>query len=120
MSRALPFAATTGLTGLLTVVLTAGPALAGGNPLGPSEGADPGRGLGPGATLLLFVAVPLLLLLVVGGAVLVPGRLRANRYRPAKGWSASPVWFAGPTDPVRAVQDATVGDVVRGGSSGSW
>lgn len=120
MSRALPRAVTAGLTGLLTVLLTAGPALASGNPLGPSEGADPGRGLGTAASLLLFLGLPLLLLLAVGGAVLLPGLVRANRYRPAKGWSAAPVWFAGPSDPVTAVQDAVVGDVVRGGASGSW
>ena len=120
MSRALPRAATAGLTGIVTVLLTAGPAFAGGNPIGPSEGADPGRGLGTGATLLLFVGGPLLMLMLVAGAVLLPGLVRANRYRPTKGWAAAPVWFAGPADPVTAVQDATVGDVVRGGASGSW
>lgn len=120
MSRVVPRAVTTGLAGAVTLLLTAGPALASGNPLGPSEGAEPGRGLGTGATLLLFVGGPLLLLAIVAAAVLLPGLMRANRYRPAKGWSAAPVWFAGPADPVTAVQDAVLGDIVRGGASGSW
>ena len=120
MSRVLPRTLTALLAGTATLLLTAGPALASGNPLGPSEGAEPGRGLGTGATLLLFVGAPVLMLVIVGGAVLLPGLVRANRYRPAKGWSASPVWFAGPADPVTAVQDATLGDIVRGGASGSW
>jgi hypothetical protein len=111
--------ATCGLTGLATVLLTAGPALAD-NPLGPSEGADPGTGLGPGATILLFVVLPLALVAAIFLVVWLPGAVRANRYRPTKGWTASPVWFAGPPDPVAAVQSAEVGDVVRGGASGSW
>jgi len=53
-------------------------------------------------------------------AVWLPGALRSHRYRPAKGWDASPVWFAGPPEPVAAVQAAEPGDVVRGGASGSW
>ena len=120
MSRALPRTVTTMLTGAATVLLAAGPALASGNPLGPAEGAEPGRGLGTAAALLLFIGGPLVLLILVGSAVLLPGLVRANRYRPAKGWSASPVWFAGPADPVTAVQDAVLGDVVRGGASASW
>jgi hypothetical protein len=119
VSRAVTRAATAGLTGLVTVVMTAGPALAE-NPLGPSEGADPGKSLGTGAALLLYVAAPLALFALIALVVWLPGALRANRYRPNKGWNASPVWFAGPPEPVAAVQSADRGDVVRGGASGNW
>ena len=44
------------------VLLTAGPALAS-DPLGPSEGADPGRGLSIAATIGLYVLVPATILL---------------------------------------------------------
>lgn len=111
--------AATGLAGVTIPLLLAGPAFAD-NPLGPSEGADPGRGLGVALTLLLFVALPLLLLFVIASLVWLPGVLRSNRYRPTRGWNASPVWFAGPPEAAAAVQDAQVGDLVRGGASGSW
>jgi hypothetical protein len=119
VSRAVTRAATAGLAGLVTVLLTAAPAFAD-NPLGPKEGADPGRGLGPGGTLLLYVGLPLLATVLIAAVVWLPGAVRANRYRPNKPWNASPVWFAGPADPVAAVESAAVGDVVRGGASGSW
>ena len=119
MSRAVARAATAGLTGLVTALLTASPAFAD-NPLGPSEGAVPGEGLSPGATLLLFVGAPVLGLLLVAAVVWLPGAVGSNRYRPQRGWTASPVWFAGPPDPVAAVQDAQVGDSMRGGARGSW
>lgn len=108
------------LSALPTVLLLAGPALAGGNPLGPREGADPGPGLSAAGTLAVFVLVPLAILGVISALVLLPGQLRGARYRPAKGWSVPPVWFAGPVDPVAAVAEATTGDVVRGGGSGAW
>lgn len=109
-----------GLAGITSPLLLAGPALASGNPLGPSEGADPGHGLGIGSTLLLYVVAPLALLFGIAALVWLPGVLRAKRYRPTRGWHASPVWFAGPPEPATAVQDAQVGDLVRGGASGSW
>ena len=112
-------AATAGLTGLVTVLLTAAPALAK-DPLGPSEGADPGKGLGTAGALLLYVGAPLTLVAIISAVVWLPGAVRVNRYRPNKPWTASPVWFAGPPEPVAAVQAAELGDVVRGGASGSW
>ena len=130
MNRVLSRAATAGLSGrvagamsvavtiTVTVFITAAPAFAE-NPLGNAEGADPGKGLGTVAALLLYVALPLLSLALIAAVVLLPG-VRAHRYRPAKGWNASPVWFAGPPEPVAAVQAAELGDVVRGGSSGGW
>ena len=130
MNRVLSRAATAGLswrvagamsvavTITATVLITAAPAFAE-NPLGNAEGADPGKSLGTVAALLLYVALPLLSLALIAAVVLLPG-VRAHRYRPAKGWNASPVWFAGPPEPVAAVQAAELGDVVRGGASGGW
>ena len=104
-----------------TLLLSAAPALASDrNPTGPADGDDPGKSLGPGATILLFVVLPLAVAAVVAAIVWLPGALRSHRYRPARGWAAAPVWFAGPPEPVAAVQSAEVGDVVRGGASGSW
>lgn len=102
-----------------TVLLSAGPALAA-DPLGPREGEDRGRGLSVGATLLLFLGVPAAILLGTAALVWLPNVVKANRYRPSRGWTAPPVWFAGPPDPAAAVQDADAGAVVRGGASGSW
>ncbi len=119
VSRAVTRTATVGLAGLVTVLLTAAPAFAD-NPLGPQEGADPGKELGAGGNLLIYLIVPIAAAILIGAVVWLPGALRANRYRPNKGWNASPVWFAGPPEPVAAVQSAELGDVVRGGASGSW
>ena len=68
----------------------------------------------------LFVIVPLVLALVIGAIVWLPGMVRGSRYRPGAGWSAPPVWFAGPPDPAAAVETAETGDMTRGGASGSW
>ena len=108
------------LSALSAVVLTAGPAFADRNPIGPSEGANPGSGLSPAATIALYVIVPLGIIAVISTLVLLPGMVRGTRYRPTMGWDASPVWFAGPLDPAAAVAAAQPGDVTRGGSSGSW
>jgi hypothetical protein len=102
-----------------TFLLSAAPALAD-NPTGPADGDDPGKSLGPAGTILVFVVLPLTVAIVIGLAVWLPGAYRSHRYRPAKGWDAPPVWFAGPPEPVAAVQAAEAGDVVRGGASGSW
>lgn len=103
-----------------TLLLTAGPALANSNPLGPSEGADPGPGLSPAATIALFVLVPAAILAAITASVWLPGVFKGSRYRPTEGWAAAPVWFAGPLDPSAAVAGANPGDLARGGSSGSW
>ena len=70
--------------------------------------------------LLLYVIVPVLLVLVIAALVWLPGMARGNRYRPGRGWSAPPVWFAGPPDPAAAVESAEVEDIGRGGASGNW
>ena len=108
------------LASMSLVLLTAGPALADRNPLGPREGADPGSGLSAAATIALYLLVPLAIMAGIASLVLLPGLVRGARYRPAMGWDAAPVWFAGPLDPVTAVAEAQPGDVVRGGASGSW
>lgn len=105
---------------LLGLVLSAGPALADHNPLAPQEGAEEHTSMTIGTALLLFGVLPLLLLVVVGGIVWLPGAVRNGRYRPQRGWNAAPVWFAGPADPVAAVESATVGGDVRGGARGDW
>ncbi len=107
------------LSAIATVLLTAGPALAR-DPNGPAEGADPGQGLSPAATLALFLLVPAAIMAVIAALVWLPGQMRGARYRPHMGWNAAPVWFAGPLDPAAAVAGAQTGDVVRGGGSGSW
>ena len=119
MSRAVTRVITAGAVGLMTTLLTASPAFAD-DPVGPLEGADPGSSLGPAETILLFVVAPLAILGLVGLVVLLPGAVRSHRYRPAEGWAADPVWFAGPVDSDTAVAQAQRGDVVRGGASGSW
>ena len=108
------------LSAVSIVLLTAGPALADRNPIGPSEGADPGHSLSWAATIGLFVVIPLAIIGLLSALVLLPGMVRGSRYRPTKGWDAAPVWFAGPLDPATAVADAQPGDTVRGGGSGSW
>lgn len=107
---------------LLTMVTlaTAGPALAANNQLGPQEGADVGSGLSIAATITLFILIPAVIMLGIAALVWLPGMVKAERYRPQKGWGAAPVWFAGPPDPVAAVETAEVGLPGRGGSSGSW
>ncbi|MCW2606242.1 MAG: hypothetical protein JWO60_935 [Frankiales bacterium] len=105
---------------LLGLVLSAAPALADHNPLAPQEGADEHTSMTIQTALLLFGLVPLLLLLVIGGIVWLPGAVRSGRYRPQRGWSAAPVWFAGPADPVAAVEVAAVRDEARGGARGDW
>lgn len=110
---------------LLTVLLSAGPALAdsGYNMNGPQEGADPGRGLSLLGTLGLFVLLPGLALFLIGGLAWVTGGSRGSRYRPARGWDATPVWFAGPPNPTEAVAsvDADESSLAgKGGARGSW
>ena len=119
MKRAVTRVTTAGLTGLVTTLLTAAPAFAS-DPVGPREGADPGAGLGPAATLLLYVVVPVASVLLLAAIVWLPGAVRANRYRPAEGWGANAVWFAGPLDPDSAIAGAERGEVMRGGAHGSW
>jgi hypothetical protein len=104
--------------GLLAVVLTGCareervPTLPGNNPAIAEVGVL--------EAIALYVLLPLVILIVTAALVWLPGMLRGSRYRPGAGWSAPPVWFAGPPDPAAAVENAEIGDVARGGASGSW
>lgn len=113
-------ATSVGLAAGLTVLLTAGPALADNNPIGPQDGADPGNGISAAHTLLLYVVVPAGIFAIIAVLAWLSLAGRGTRYRPAMGWSAAPIWFAGPADPAAAVAGADAGSVVRGGGSGSW
>ena len=118
MSRRRARAACLG-SALLTVVLMASPALAA-NELGNREGRNPARACPPAARTCCSCSCPPAILLGVAALVWLPGMVKADRYRPQRGWSAVPVWFAGPPDPVAAVETAKVGTTARGGASGSW
>ncbi|MDP9496602.1 MAG: hypothetical protein M3P46_02865 [Actinomycetota bacterium] len=108
------------LTAATTTVITAAPAYALNDELSPQEGADLYSGITTTQGLLLFVLVPALILFVTAALVWLPGMITGNRYRPQRGWAAAPVWFAGPPDPVKAVETADPNSGVRGGASGSW
>jgi len=108
------------LPAVLTVLLTAGPALADNNPIGREDGAHPGNGISIARTLLLYVLIPGAIFAVIALLAWLSMAKRGARYRPTKGWSAAPIWFAGPSDPAAAVAGAEVGSIVRGGGSGSW
>ena len=84
-------------------------------------GSDPGAAeVGATGAVLLYVLIPLAIALVIAALTWLPGMVRSSRYRPGAGWSAPPVWFAGPPDPAAAVETAQTGDLNRGGASGSW
>jgi hypothetical protein len=84
-------------------------------------GSDPGAAeVGASGALVLYVLVPLGIALVIAALAWLPGMVRSARYRPGAGWSAPPVWFAGPPDPAAAVEAADTADLNRGGASGSW
>lgn len=108
----------------LGVLISAGPALAASvDRVGPLEGADSESGITGGEAVLLFVLIPLAICLLL--SLLHGGRsfARTERYRPGKVWSAVPVWFAGPPEPVAAVEAATQAggrDAMKGGASGHW
>lgn len=105
---------------VLTGVLTAAPAFAA-NDLGPLEGENPGRAISVGEAALLYALIPLGILVVVAALAWLPNVVKADRYRPTRGWNSAPVWFAGPPDPVAAVETAdTAATSGRGGASGSW
>ena len=91
------------------------------NHLGFENGVSPeSGGLTTLQAVLLYGIAPLVILLLVAAAAWLPGMIRSSRYRPARGWSAAPLWFGGPADPAAAVETAQPGDLVRGGASGSW
>ena len=107
---------------LTTLWLTAGPALAN-HPIGPSEREDPGDSLTAAETIGLFILLPVIVIGLIAAVTWLPGAVRGARYRPNEGWTAPPVWFAGPPAPMDALaatQGSNVADVTRGGASGNW
>ena len=111
-------------TCLVVAVATAGLAACGNDQpteqLGYPDGVAPAEGITLLEGLGLYVLAPLAILLTIFALVWLPGVVRSSRYRPGRGWTAAPLWFGGPPDPVAAVEQAEVGDVVRGGASGEW
>lgn len=88
--------------------------------LGYRDGVAPVEGLSFVEGLALYVLAPAAILLTIAAIVWLPGMVRSSRYRPGRKWTAAPLWFGGPPDPVAAVENAETGDVVRGGASGDW
>ncbi len=90
------------------------------NPLGYEDGVAPTETFTLFEGLLVYLVAPAALLLLIAGLVWLPGMVRSSRYRPGRGWRAAPLWFGGPPDPAAAVENASTGDLVRGGASGDW
>lgn len=120
----------TAAAGLLAVLATARPAAADTSQDGQGNifNVSPGDGLTALEALGIYVLAPLALMALVWALVWLPGVVRGPRYRPGRGWSAAPVWFAGPADPVAALEraqppsesTAAASTVVWGGARGSW
>ncbi len=111
------------LTGslILTVAAAAlliGPAFADGG-TGPFN-EEPGKPLGIGPALLLYLGVPLAIVLVTASLVWLPGVARSARYRPQRGWTAPPLWFGGPAHLAEVAPGETSDGLVRGGAHGEW
>ena len=70
-------------------------------------------------TLAMYIIVPGAIFGGVALLVWLPGLIRGS-YRPGRGWSAPPLWFAGPDNPTKAVESADPKGMPRGGASGSW
>lgn len=73
-----------------------------------------------GLPVLAVYGIALAIAAVIGLMAWLPGMVRGARYRPTQGWTAAPIWFAGPSDPVAAVEQASPGDLTRGGTGGDW
>ena len=90
------------------------------NVLGYEDGISPAEDVTLFEALAIYLLVPLAIILVVAALAWLPEMVRSKRYRPGRSWTAAPLWFGGPPDPAAAVENAEVGDVVRGGASGEW
>lgn len=80
-----------------------------------TAGQDP-----DGLPVLAVYGIALAIAAVIALMAWLPGMVRGARYRPTQGWTAAPIWFAGPSDPVTAVEQAGTGDRTRGGTGGDW
>jgi hypothetical protein len=85
------------------------------------DGEQPGPGLGPIETLLLYVGAPAALFLLIALLVMAPSMARGPRYRPGLGWWAAPVWFNGPAEgQVEEAVRTAVPTAEGGGASARW
>jgi hypothetical protein len=86
-------------------------------------GVQPGKGIGLGLALLLFIGVPLAVFFFIAALVYGPSMLRRPRYRPGyQEWGYRPLWIGGPTDPDAALTRVAPGAIqhVGGGAGASW
>jgi hypothetical protein len=107
------------LTVAVGLAITAVPALA-----AREEGIDPGKGIGLGVALVIFVGIPLGVFVVIALLVYGPTVLRRPRYRPGyQDWGYRSLWIGGPDDPdtalTRTAPEAVV-DVRGGGAGAGW
>jgi hypothetical protein len=84
------------------------------------DGEVPGKALGTGLVIVIFVLVPLGIFAVIAFFSALPSMLRRPRYRPGRPWKHDPLWFGGPDDPDAAVASARPGATARGGASAEW
>jgi hypothetical protein len=103
------------VTGALIPLLVAAPALA-----GLDDGEQPGKSLGAGEVILIYVVIPLGIFAVIALFATLPSMLRRPRYRPGRPWQHDPMWFNGPDDPDKALAGARPGATARGGASAEW
>jgi hypothetical protein len=102
-------------TGALLPLVTAAPALA-----SLDDGEQPGKGLGAGMVVLIYVVIPLGIFALIALLSVLPSALRRPRYRPGRPWQHDPLWFSGPDDPAKALGAARPGATARGGASAEW
>lgn len=99
---------------LASVFLVAGPALA------LDDGEVPGKALGAGLVIAIYVLIPLGIFAVIAFFSTLPSMLRRPRYRPGRAWKHDPLWFCGPDEPDRALAAARPAATARGGASAEW
>lgn len=80
-------------------------------------------------TVLVFVVIPAVLFAALALPALSSGGARGARYRPGRGWSHEPVWYAPhpealtrPSPARRALGrgGADAAPTAKGGASGTW
>ncbi|CAN5217948.1 hypothetical protein BH20ACT5_BH20ACT5_04250 [soil metagenome] len=79
-------------------------------------------------TLLVFVAIPAVLFALLALPVLGSGAARGARYRPGRGWSYEPVWYAphpaalshSPSGASALTAGTGETRTAKGGASGTW
>ena len=98
----------------IPILVTAAPAMA---KVRTDDGEVPGKALGAGMTILLFVVIPIGAFLIIAGLAVLPSTLARPRYRPGKPWEAAPRWFSGPDD---ASTGSTAPGTAKGGASAEW